>query len=394
MPVTTDVEMKEASTPEKAKKDEEKKEEPPKDPELLTLEDIRDYIKNIEKSVATKEPRFMLRVSRGINSVRHRLNNNILRKLLQAYLQAQTQLPVRDELLLYLDEPMLTNGTGAQPFRPRSGKLAANPVIPEIEALVCSEKLMVKIGSQNRRTLDILAARCYFYHSRVYELKNQLEKVRNFFHSRLQTAVLRSDFDGQASLLNLLLRNYLHYNLIEQADKLVSKSTKDQSPTVGVLRGPQALATGPKKGTPACSRGIQTNTVRTGNLPRFNEVLHQFGAKFQGEDTYTLIIRLRHNVIKTGAIRDGVIEATIDHEKGYVQSKETLDVYKTREPMAAFHQRITFCLDIHNNSVKAMRFPPKSYNKDLESAEERREREQQELESAKEIADEDFDGFP
>ena len=54
------------------------------------------------------------------------------------------------------------------------------------------------------------------------------------------------------------------------------------------------------------------------------------------------------------AIRDGVIEATIDHEKGYVQSRETSDVYKTREPMAAFHQRITFCLDIHNNSVKVM----------------------------------------
>ena len=54
------------------------------------------------------------------------------------------------------------------------------------------------------------------------------------------------------------------------------------------------------------------------------------------------------------AIRDGVIEATIDHEKGYVQSKETGDVYMTREPMAAFHQRITFCLDIHNNSIKVL----------------------------------------
>eukprot|EP00105_Crassostrea_gigas_P005641 XP_011419304.1 PREDICTED: 26S proteasome non-ATPase regulatory subunit 3 [Crassostrea gigas] len=171
-----------------------------------------------------------------------------------------------------------------------------------------------------------------------------------------------------------------------------------------------------------------TQAVRTGNLAKFNEVLAKFGAKFQGEDTYTLIIRLRHNVIKTGirminlsysrisltdiaqklmldspedaeyivakAIRDGVIEANIDHEKGFVQSRETSDVYTTREPMAAFHSRITFCLDIHNHSIKAMRFPPKSYNKDLESAEERREREQQELESAKEIADEDFDGFP
>lgn len=55
-----------------------------------------------------------------------------------------------------------------------------------------------------------------------------------------------------------------------------------------------------------------------------------------------------------------------------------------------------FSMQLSGLSVyfQAMRFPPKSYNKDLESAEERREREQQELESAKEIADEDFDGFP
>ena len=47
-----------------------------------------------------------------------------------------------------------------------------------------------------------------------------------------------------------------------------------------------------------------------------------------------------------------MVEATIDHENSYVQSKETLDIYSTREPMNAFHQRIAFCLDIHNQSVK------------------------------------------
>lgn len=116
-----------------------------------------------------------------------------------------------------------------------------------------------------------------------------------------------------------------------------------------------------------------------------------------------MIIRLRHNVIKTAiraislsysrisladiatklmldsaedaefivakAIRDGVIEAWIDHEGKFMQSKESIDVYSTKEPQLAFHQRIAFCLQIHNQSVKAMRFPPKAYNKDLESAE-------------------------
>lgn len=36
---------------------------------------------------------------------------------------------------------------------------------------------------------------------------------------------MRRDDDTQATLLNLLLRNYFHFNLYEQADKLVSKST-------------------------------------------------------------------------------------------------------------------------------------------------------------------------
>jgi len=32
-----------------------------------------------------------------------------------------------------------------------------------------------------------------------------------------------------------------------------------------------------------------------------------------------------------------------------------MDIYCTKEPQMAFHQRISFCLDLHNQSVKAMR---------------------------------------
>jgi hypothetical protein len=39
-----------------------------------------------------------------------------------------------------------------------------------------------------------------------------------------RTATLRHNFDGQVVLLNLLLRNYLHYNLYDQAEKLASKT--------------------------------------------------------------------------------------------------------------------------------------------------------------------------
>ncbi|RHX99864.1 hypothetical protein DYB25_008514, partial [Aphanomyces astaci] len=77
----------------------------------------------------------------------------------------------------------------------------------------------------------------------------------------------------------------------------------------------------------------------------------------------------------------------------FVVAKETVDVYVTNEPQQAFHKRITFCLDVHNEAVKAMRYPPGAYKKDLESAEERLEREKQEEELAKEIEDELDDGI-
>jgi 26S proteasome regulatory subunit N3 len=36
-----------------------------------------------------------------------------------------------------------------------------------------------------------------------------------------------------------------------------------------------------------------------GDLKRFEDVLKSYGALFQKDHTYTLILRLRHNVIKT-----------------------------------------------------------------------------------------------
>lgn len=51
--------------------------------------------------------------------------------------------------------------------------------------------------------------------------------------------------------------------------------------------------------------------VRTGNLAKFNQALEQFGEKFQTDGTYTLIIRLRHNVIKTGEPITGRVASDI-----------------------------------------------------------------------------------
>ena len=55
-------------------------------------------------------------------------------------------------------------------------------------------------------------------------------------------------------------------------------------------------------------------------------------------------------------IRDGSIDAVLDHEKQALASKAAADVYVTKEPAQAFHARTAFCMDIHNDAVRAMRY--------------------------------------
>jgi 26S proteasome regulatory subunit N3 len=473
-----------------------------KDPDLLTIEDIREQVKQLEKAVYGKDFRYSLRVLRCLGNTRRKLNANVLRRLIHGYYTHSAKDRQAMENFIIDNNEMEVDGENSTLPNPklRASRAEKNPLIPEVDAYLhllvllslidaentvkaaeCSDALMAKLKAHNRRSLDLVAARCFFYHSRAYEMSKKLEQIRPFLHARLRTATLRNDYEGQAVLINCLLRNYLFYNLYDQADKLVSKSVFPETASnnewarylyylgrikavqldysaahkhlVQALRkAPQHAAIGFKQTVQKLTVTVElllgdipersifhqatlkrslapyfklTQAVRLGNLQMFIQVLEEFHTQFQQDRTYILIQRLRHNVIKTGlraistsyskislqdcaqklaldapedaefivakAIRDGVIEATIDHEAGFVASKERSDVYCTQEPQLAFHQRISFCLNIHNQSVKAMRFPPKSYNKDLESAEERREREQQDLELAKEMAEDDED---
>jgi 26S proteasome regulatory subunit N3 len=170
-----------------------------------------------------------------------------------------------------------------------------------------------------------------------------------------------------------------------------------------------------------------TQAVRLGDLNAFKDVVQHHEALFKKDKTLTLINRLRYNVIKAGlrsisvsysrisledictklsggggrsvgletpqdaagivakAIVDGVIDATIDYDGGFVKSKQRQEVYTSCEPQKALHKRIAFCLQMRNESVKAMAYPEES-SKDTEDAEQRREREKREL---AEVDDED-----
>ena len=161
--------------------------------------------------------------------------------------------------------------------------------------------------------------------------------------------------------------------------------------------------------------------VRAGDLALFQATLQKHQALFLQDKTYSLILRLRHNVIKTGirrislayarisladitrkvhleseedaeyvivkAIRDGVIDARVDHENAIMISNEAVDLYATNEPQAQLVQRIDFCLQLHNDSVKAMRYSLDHHRAELDSASAAHARER---ELVKEIAEGDL----
>eukprot|EP01090_Pellita_catalonica_P015441 TRINITY_DN4195_c0_g1_i2.p1 TRINITY_DN4195_c0_g1~~TRINITY_DN4195_c0_g1_i2.p1 ORF type:complete len:401 (+),score=80.97 TRINITY_DN4195_c0_g1_i2:349-1551(+) len=318
------------------------------------------------------------------------------------------------------------------------------------EASELSAALIKKLQGLNRRTLNPIAARIFFYFSRSYELANNLSEIRSVLLSAHRTARLRHDEETHIMLLNLLLRNYLHYNLYDQADKLQAKSSvkedavsSNQLARLRFYQGrikaiqldytdsftclQEAIAKAPQNGARgfrqtvhklSCivqllmgdiperaifrTKGLKgvlkpylrlVQVVRVGDLVGFVDVAKNSGDIFRKDKNYTLIQRLRHNVIKTGlrkiniaysritladisrklqlddtkdvefivakAIRDGVVDATIDHDGGFICSKELIDVYSTQEPLEAFTARTNYCLKLHNDAVKAMRYPPK-----------------------------------
>lgn len=56
-----------------------------------------------------------------------------------------------------------------------------------------------------------------------------------------------------------------------------------------------------------------------------------------------------------------------------------------------FHRRIAFCLDVYNESVKAMRYPPDAYKKELKQGKAAAKQDERSIEELLKDLDEDFD---
>eukprot|EP00658_Telonema_sp_P-2_P027520 TRINITY_DN21229_c0_g1_i2.p1 TRINITY_DN21229_c0_g1~~TRINITY_DN21229_c0_g1_i2.p1 ORF type:complete len:200 (+),score=75.14 TRINITY_DN21229_c0_g1_i2:83-682(+) len=70
--------------------------------------------------------------------------------------------------------------------------------------------------------------------------------------------------------------------------------------------------------------------------------------------------------IVSKAIRDGVVDATIDHENGTVSSSDSVNVYTTTEPLQAFQRRTAFLNVTHEEAKRALRYVDPDADPELE----------------------------
>ena len=434
----------------------------------------------LERAVAQFDARFTLRVLRSISSIRKHLSQDLLTQVItETYTStsyvAKTLLAALGKEDASFKSPEASSemeiDTQAKDKSQSAGKTTTTPkdILPEVDTYLSilvqiylydakatelgakfSSNLVERLRTLNRRTLDALSARVYYYYSLFFEQLAPLPpspmasvvSIRPHLLAALRTSVLRKDQDTRATVTTLLLRNYLSTSHIIQADLLISHSEFPATASnnqiarylyyLGRIRAIQLSyteahehlvgATRKSPATPSAGGFYQAaskllvvvellmgdipdraifrqpslehamepylslvQAVRVGKIEGFLNVVQTHNALFRRDGTYTLILRLRQNVIKTGirmmslsyakislrdicikldleseqsaeyivakAIRDGVIEASIDHEHGFMKSKELGDVYATREPGEAFHDRIRACLGLHDESV-------------------------------------------
>eukprot|EP01068_Selenidium_serpulae_P003746 Selendium_serpulae@DN3278_c0_g1_i1.p1 len=222
-----------------------------------------------------------------------------------------------------------------------------------------SEAIVERLKVVNKRYLDQIIAKAYFYYARAHELAGRLKGLRYNMLAAFRTATLHQDLMTQATLLNLMLRELMQSEDHDVAMRLVKNAkfpeglrsnvqyarylyylgrlqalSLDYSEAHTMLM--QAIRKAPQG--PAAGRGFRTSAyklaivvellmgdiperqifdekemrvplapyravvlaVRGGDLAQFKAVTDKYNQVFNRDGTMFLIQRLHHNVIRAG----------------------------------------------------------------------------------------------
>ncbi|KAJ1921740.1 26S proteasome non-ATPase regulatory subunit [Mycoemilia scoparia] len=432
------------------------------EPKLLSpQEELERGLNFISMASRTKEISYVQRTMRALPYLRRNITLKALSNSLSSIRPKDSQY---SQLKTLLEKHLESNSIQDEMEVEESDPLKSPEPIKN--GLAFSEDVIITLKGITGPVTDLMLARIYYYCSLFYELNGKLADIRPTLLSLLTFSTIKHDYETQANVLNLLLRNYLHHKLYDQAQKLSNRSTFPEQASnaqlarymyyVGFIKVLRLDYTEAHKYVEDSIRkvpaddhtaGFQqaamkllvvielllgqipkrsifrqkylrsalepyfnlTQTVRVGELSQFQKVVEKYKANFEQDNLYNLILRLHHNVIRAGirsisqaysaisfkdisikldlnseedaqyivakAIRDGVIDATINYEGNYIQTNENLDIYSTSQPQEMFDQRIQFCLKLYSDSVKAMRYPENENSEALASAAEAREHE-------------------
>ncbi|KAI6182022.1 Proteasome component region PCI and 26S proteasome regulatory subunit domain containing protein [Aphelenchoides fujianensis] len=322
-------------------------------------------------------------------------------------------------------------------------------------ALECAKFLIQCADRYDKRSLDPFLAKGYFYLSLISERTGKIGTLAPYLNSRLRFATLHHQNDSQATLIVCLLRAYLLTKNLLPAAKLVTKVAFPESANnndlarylyymgriralqlqrlqdsaigfkqnvhkwvvvISLLRGeiperaifrtsiyratlgPYLQLDSRLVSFPSVrSNHRSCSAVRLGDIALFNKVLEKFSGTFETDETLTLIVRLRQNVIRTAIRQISLAYSRIPHQghrpqaagscrrtprrstswrrrsattpvdavitfdtktaDRYMHSGVSENIYRTTEPQFAYDTRIKNCLELHNLAVKALRFP-------------------------------------
>lgn len=458
------------------------------------IEQLHTFISLVKNASIKFDPRYILKAFRELSQIRRQIKAD---DLLQLINDVYTPSYPTVEYLIGTLTPFSTELCHDEKMEVENVHNDTDDVLPEVDifihlliqiflhdlgetkALFNFNKLVINtLKTYNKRTLDYIQAKVWYYIFRSSELAHDLINIRADLMNALRTATLRHDTETRASIITLLSRDYILTNDINQAYNLIEKiefpseatnsvvaryyyylariqtiqldySSANECVVTAIRKCPQTtkalgflqstrklqiliqLLTGEipelsnfddlKLNKSLRSYSEVTKAVRLGDLTIFNNALKIYGEHFKKDKNYNLVLRLRENVIKTGiriialcykkislkdiciklhldneltaeyivakAIKDGVIDATINHTKGYMESDEVTDVYSTNGPQIEFDRRIKFCMQLHNDSVKAMRYPMNENTNSVDVDTQAREREQELLQF---LQEEDF----
>lgn len=92
-----------------------------------------------------------------------------------------------------------------------------------------SDFIFLRLHLVNRRTLDPLQAKAVYFMAVAYEKVGKLHTIRPQIFEAYKSSCLHLDTQGQATMMNIIIRSYLEENLYEQARNFISKTTFPES---------------------------------------------------------------------------------------------------------------------------------------------------------------------